>query len=265
VNTQTNSLSLSSILATIFNSLASLVDFIFCIPYLGRILKWLWNSLLTLIQLIFGLLEEALNYHPIKVLRFGVIILNDEEGNPLTTPEKIYPEILRTQEILDQAKVKIIPAFPAPKKGRESGRLPDAEYWIRTQSTPASKTILDVDCNTKAMLQDLAMTGVQYQFKTIQTLFSTSFRRVFGIGAPITVFVVRDIGTKAGCSLGWLSDYVTLKSKLPLCLAHEIGHACNLFHTDDKENLMYEKSCRPVKLTKRQIGLLRASRHVSYF
>lgn len=125
--------------------------------------------------------------------------------------------------------------------------------------------MLDVDCNFKAMLQDLVMTGSKYQFNTVTNFFDTSFRRVFGLGAPITVYVVRDIRKKGGCSLGWLSDYITVRHNHTRCITHEIGHACNLMHTDDEENLMYPKSCAPEKMTPWQIILMRASRHVAYF
>ncbi|HKJ28413.1 MAG TPA: hypothetical protein VJ965_12295 [Anaerolineales bacterium] len=259
------SLSIKSILASFLNGLASVVDFIFCIPVLGRVLKWLWNSILTLIQVILGLLENAMGYKPIKKLRFGVLILKDEEGNLLTTPDAVYAEVARTQEILAQAKVEIIPAFPPVKMLPEGGTLPESGRWIRTARNPSPGRMLDVGCDGSAMIQDLMMPGLHYQMNTIRTFFSTAFRRVFGLGAPITVFIVRDIKGKAGCSIGWLGDYVTLQHNFPLCMAHEIGHACNLLHSENPENLMYPKSCKPSTLTTWQIILLRSSRHVSYF
>jgi hypothetical protein len=264
-NSINNNLSLTSIIAAGINGIAAAVDFIFCIPVLGRILKWVWNSILTIITLILGLLEHMLKYRPIKKLRIGVLILTDEQGEPLTTPEIVYTQIKRAQDIYKQAKIEIIPAFPPLKKLPEEETLPESAQWIRTLSTPTPKSILDVDCDFKAIIQDLTLPGFQYQYNTIKTFFHSSFRRVFGFGAPITVFIVRKITKKGGCSIGWLSDYVTLRYKHSHCLAHEVGHACNLLHTDDPENLMYPKSCDPEKITPRQIILMRSSRHVSYF
>jgi hypothetical protein len=259
------SLSPGGIIAAVFNAIAAVVDFIFCIPILGRILKWLWNSFLTLIQVILGLLEYALQFRPTKKLRFGVLILKDEEGNPLTTPEKVYPEVERTREILAQAGIEIVPTFPPMKKLPEGGMLPESARWIRTAVKPSPTSMLDVSCDSAALIEDLTMPGLHYQYNTIRSFFNTSFRRVFGLGAPITVFMVRDIKKKAGCSISWLGDYVTLQHNFPICMAHEIGHACNLLHSDDPENLMYPKSCRPIDLTPWQIILMRASRHAAYF
>ena len=180
-------------------------------------------------------------------------------------PEKFYPSILRAAEIFEQAGIKIEPAFPPLKKLPEDGTLPEEDQWIRTLSTPAPTAMLDVSCNARAVLEDLTLTGYYYQTNMLISFFSTTFRRVFGIGAPITVFVVRDLKNKAGCSLSFLSDYVTLKADNPVCLAHEVGHACNLPHINDEaaENLMYP-ICKYTKLNPWQIILMRSSRHVSY-
>jgi hypothetical protein len=44
------------------------------------------------------------------------------------------------------------------------------------------------------------------------------------------VFAVHSIRGFKGCSLGPLTEYVTVDRASPVCLAHEIGHARNLPH-----------------------------------
>ena len=70
-------------------------------------------------------------------------------------------------------------------------------------------------------------------------------------------------GKLAGCSLGPLTDYVTVRADQPVCLAHELGHACSLLHTQAAANLM-NPTCGGVHLSRWQVAVLRASRHVTY-
>jgi len=85
------------------------------------------------------------------------------------------------------------------------------------------------------------------------------------LGAPLIVFVVRGIEGFGGCSLGPLSDYVAVMPNRLICIAHELGHACNLPHTKDPGNLLHHARCDQPRLSAGQAAVLRASRHVSYF
>jgi hypothetical protein len=252
------------------NLLAAFVDLIFCIPVFGRFVKWFWNSTITFIHFIFGLIEYMfwkLGYRPVKKFRVGFLVLRDQTNQPLTTPEAIFPAVQKAQEIYQQANVEIIPAFPPPKKLSESGEVQESTVWVRTPKVPAASRILEVGCNLPALLQDLGLAGTLFQYRTLGAFFDSGFRRLTGYGAPVTVFVVQEIKGFAGCSLGWLSDYVTVESKHLFTAAHELGHACNLLHRKDRANLMHPSSGKQetILLTSWQIALLRASRHVTLF
>jgi len=262
--------SFRQILMLLPNLIAALIDLIFCIPFLGRVIKWVWNSLITLIHFLVGLIEFLLwhaGVRPMKKFRVGFIILRDQENNPLTTPEKILPAVKKAQKIFEQAQVEIIPAFPQAKKLSESGEADEDSAWARTLPLPSASRILEVDCNLPAILQDLGLPGMLYQYQTVGNFFDSGFRRLTGYGAPVTVFVVQEIRGFAGCSLGWISDYVTVEYDHLFTTTHELGHACNLLHRHDKNNLMHPSSGKQetILLTDWQIAMLRASRHITLF
>jgi hypothetical protein len=89
---------------------------------------------------------------------------------------------------------------------------------------------------------------------------------VLGYGAPVIGFAVRKFepSTSAGCSVGPLADYVTVDFARAdaSTLAHEIGHACNLSHTE--AGLMKGSAPRDAHLSDWQKIKFRASRHVTY-
>jgi len=262
--------SVTEILLIIPNTLAALIDLVFCIPFIGRFVKWFWNSLITVIHLIFGMVEFLLwklNYRPMKKFRVGFIILRDQNDKPLTSSDSVLPAVNKAKEIFSQAKVEILPAFPLAKKLSETGERPESSAWVRTMSKPAAARILTLGCNLPAIMQDLGLPGTLLQYHTLESFFQTGLRRLTGYGAPVTVFVVQEIVGFAGCSLGWLSDYVTVEHNHLFTTAHELGHACNLLHRTDEDNLMHPRSGKQktILLTDWQIALLRASRHVTLF
>jgi len=201
---------------------------------------------------------------PKKYLRVQFFILSDGSG-PVVTEAELQPAIDKTREILkQQVNVQILPygqmveviGEPAPydalnppgKWGAETGD----ELWGEAGDFFA---------------QHLA----GWNAVPISTTF------------PITVFVVADVGNgNGGYSMGPLTDYVLIdpalikrtggvfgvfnEPDLP-GTAHEIGHACNLFHVGSKTNLMYGDSDerQDTNLSWYQKNLFRSSRHVVYW
>jgi hypothetical protein len=182
-----------------------------------------------------------------KKLRVRVVILRDEAGKPVATPEQVEPSLVEARRVLrEQLAIDLLPA---------------AEPLVRTLEVPAPPAALDSPCADGSYRADLGEGGA-------------FFRRhrerggVTGSGAPITVFVVRDVLGKAGCSLGPLVDHVTvdmtaLTGRRLRVLAHELGHACGLPHSNAAENLMLPKAMGD-RVQPWQAAVFRSSRHVTY-
>jgi hypothetical protein len=181
-----------------------------------------------------------------KRLRVRVLILRDERGKPVATPEDVEPALAEARRILgEQAAIELLPAL---------------EPLVATLEVPAPPAALDSPCAEGSWRADFGTGGAFFR--------RFSARRRAGSGAPVTVFVVRDVLGKAGCSLGPLVDYVTvdmtaLRGRTRRVLVHELGHACGLPHAGAAENLMLPKRMGE-RLQPWQIAVLRSSRHVTY-
>lgn len=182
-----------------------------------------------------------------RKLRVRVTILRDEQGTPVCTPEEVDPSLEEARRVLRETLAIDL--------------LAAAEPMVRTIDEPAPSTALDSPCAEGSYRADFGTGGA-------------FFRRhrdrggLTGSGAPITVFVVRDVLGKAGCSLGPLVDYVTvdttaLTGRRLRVLAHELGHACGLPHSASPENLMLPSRMGD-RLQPWQVAVFRSSRHVTY-
>ncbi|MFQ5400908.1 MAG: hypothetical protein ACE5E7_15090 [Anaerolineae bacterium] len=210
------------------------------------------NLLKESVHRVLGMPELALYFtgvRPLKWLRLQVVILRNEAGTPLAQESELAASLKEAARVFEQeAGVRIIPA----------GAL------VTTLPTPAPTAALDVHCETAAWREDFSECGAHFR----KALANHTAGKLFGYGAPVTVFIVRSIFRKGGCSLGPLADYVTVEAGVlnrgsRRLLAHEVAHACGLFHSRDKTNLMFPIG--PGERLKRwQAAVLRNSRHVTY-
>jgi hypothetical protein len=186
-----------------------------------------------------------------KRLRVAVVILRDESGQPVALPTDVQRAVVEAQRVLrEQAAVELVAA---------------REPLVTTLEGPAPTPALDAPCAEGSWRADFGAGGGFYRDHSIR---NGAAALVTGSGAPLTVFVVRNVIGRAGCSLGPLTDYLSidggaLRTRLLRVLAHELGHACGLPHVGDEANLMHPKAVGE-RLAPWQIAVLRSSRHVTY-
>jgi hypothetical protein len=234
----------------ILNVVGLIVGIILAIPGIGRFLRQLWGLVTELIWRFLGIpgLLLDLVWMWTKRLRVNIYILSDNKG-PLATEASLAPVIADAQAIYRQFKINLI--------------VED----VQVQTVVAPDYVLDVHCDGGAFKDDYGRAGTWFEIHAneYRTGFEGNGRRLVGYGGPLTVFVVRDVVGKRGCSLGPLSDYVTIEGGTPICLAHELGHACGwVDHSENTGNLMFS-ACGGRNLTKWQQLVIRNSRHVTYF
>ena len=253
------------------NFFATFIWLILSIPILGRLIAWIWRIVLTLVWGIVSAIVDGLpglfGIRLRKKVRVCIVILTDETG-PLAQAADFDAGIERAKKVYDrEANVEFIVA------------------GIHTYKSVAPDSALDVHCESEeegwgnSATDDLLLTGTFFENVGNTQCFDGAFLRLIGYASPLIVFVVRDIqGDERGCSLGPLTDYVTIEGRrkqtpegtaaepVGRSLGHEVGHACHLRHKFENGNLMCPGGCAgddPV-LTGGQVFLFRASRHVTF-
>lgn len=198
---------------------------------------------------------------PRNSLRLRIAVLRDVTNTPVASNSVIHPILEYTMSIFsEQANVDILAADG---------------LFMETLVSPAPTSALEVGCDADAWLEDFGEAGDFFRLNSAQDIAS----RVFGHAVPVTAFIVRNIREgKTGCSLGPLTDYVVIglqglensnANELSLVpskvLAHEIAHACGLWHGDyGMSNLINPSPDSATRLTRFQKAVLRNSRHVTY-
>ncbi len=190
----------------------------------------------------------------LSTVRVRVLILSDERGSPLTTPDRLTGSLdLADRVFRAQAGIRV------------------RCERIDTVTGPAPTAALDPRANRLLLLDDiLGRTSFYREYLAARSPLAV-------VGDPVTVVVVRNIaGRTTGCSLGMTADWVIAEASLfdsarppqfdETVLAHELGHALNLPHHRDRANLMFPMSSPPDQLRgtglrRWQAALLHANRH----
>ncbi len=211
-----------------------------------------FNLLKELINRLFKLPEFLLalaGFRFPKKLRLRVVILRDERGVPLASEAEVFPSYVEAERLFSRmAGVTVEPAG----------------WRVVTAPHAAPRKALDVRCKDGAWQDDLGEAGGFFRGLMGKTMAGD----LIGYGAPVTVFIIRSMTTHNGCSLGPAADYVTLEARTlqstRRLLAHEVAHACGLWHSKDPQNLMIPRGPGE-RLSNWQAAILRTSRHVTYF
>lgn len=195
---------------------------------------------------IFDLLFGFIGWPP-KKLRLHIFILSDDKG-PLMAPGDLDSSIDFLRKTLKDRFNVNLKAY--------------SKTFVETIPGTAPVAALEVGCS-KAWLDEIGDAG-DFFAKHLAGWNAIPITVTF----PITAFVVRSITGKIGCSLGPLTDYITITPegvKSESTLAHEIGHSCGLWHYSNTDFLMYPDAPRGNRVRGWQMNLFRSSRHVQYW
>ncbi|MHC4153286.1 MAG: hypothetical protein ACYSSP_14500 [Planctomycetota bacterium] len=207
---------------------------------LGRVIAEVAGRIIGLPDLLLGFITW-----PSKKLRIKILILSDQNGKAVSLASDLTMSIDYAKKVFkDRLNVKLLP-YPGPKKP-----------MVELIADPAPAAALNVGCGSNAWGEEFGEAGEFFA------------DHLPGLVFPITVFVVKDVIGKEGCSLGPLTDYATLDPsgiKSGSTLAHEVAHACSLWHSGSKSNLMWKNPNRGDSIKWWQKNLFRSSRHVTYW
>lgn len=180
---------------------------------------------------------------PKKRLRIRVLILRSENADETPSP-------ISLDEMINYAKRSFAKNF---------------KVELMPQGKKDFVEILRKDVPIEALITKGGSGALNDELKVAGNFFAANLG---GVIYPITVFIVKDIKGADGCSLGPMSDYVTIDHvglKNVSVLAHELAHACGLWHLNDKRNLLYTERYRGDEVRWWQKNIFRSSRHVTYW
>jgi hypothetical protein len=232
--------------------------------------KKVWRAVKTVarvvVKAVVGLVMRVLHiagsvldliYMVKKKMRIQVFILRDAKDTGLVPEQALDAAISTAKQIfLDRFKVEIR-AYGKP--------------IVQTLPDVAPAAALDVHCDTGGFEDEFGEAG-EYFAGHLAGWVAIPVSLKF----PVTVFVVRTIKDKIGCSIP-ITDYVTLAATPApgstvtgitsvTTLAHELAHTCLLAHrNDDKSNLLYPDHTRGTSVTKWQRWVARTSRHCTWW
>lgn len=195
--------------------------------------------LINLFDTLFGFLKW-----PEKKLRIKVFLLKTQQPDPEILAAELSNAINYTKEVFRKNfNVSVIP-------------VRDNEPFAEVLKTIPSFEALHTKGSTGALTEEFKIAGSFYAANLRTPIY------------PVTAFVVLSIKGATGCSLGPMTDYVTLDHSAARdnsILAHELAHACGLWHLRDQENLLWNRKNRGDKTNWWQKNIFRGSRHVTYW
>ncbi len=243
------------IVNVILDVIGFIIELILSIPIIGGIIRTILNWVTEIIWRLVGLVDFIASLAGLRLRKkmyFGVVVPS-VGGTAIVTDADIMRQVNATVTFYDQT-CNINMIFTG---------------ICHTGISPPPAGLV-VECGAGGFFNDWWLAGSYFEFAAATCKFRDSFRRVIGLGAEISVFIVQNVtpaGTN-GCSFSSTHNYVVIEARpgdQAFVAAHEIGHACWLPHDGDLANLM--NSTTPATnptLTNVQIAVVRWSKHCVY-
>ncbi len=192
----------------------------------------------------------------------AVVLTRD--GDPVASPQVVEERLAEASAILQkQAGVRLVQIrFACDARPP----LP----LVGTAASASGEHALTSACDFTALRDDLLRRGGGRWYRRLifQEAWRGYFRgtrRLLFLGRPVYLFVIQQVKGMSGCSLGPLADYVVVGAECGgMTMAHEIAHACGLWHVRRETNLMKHIHSRD-ELTRLQAAVLSTSEHVTPF
>ena len=203
------------VLVFALNLVAAILNVILAIPIIGPIIKAIIRAITTVLSYVVGLVDGLARLIGIRItkhLRVHVISLS-EGVIPLAYEAHLTPIMRETERILyDRAGIRVHTTFHEP---------------IRNPPEDALRLGTEVDL----ILDELWLKGTWHQMQTVK-LFEANLWSLVGIGHPILVYVIREVGydgpgTVIGASGGPFTDWIAVErdSVVPQVVADAAGAA----------------------------------------
>jgi hypothetical protein len=210
------------------------------------ILEWLIGRIIS----VFDLLVCVIGFRPgTKKMRICPLIIADQAGIPAMPEADVQRQIDRAVEIYRQCNVDLI--FSPIQVVQGNAHLIDASGCDAGGYFSGDRTEYEHLSCCQGFLESLKCLRFPSGFIWPRQIFKAIWVRSLATG-------------DRGCYM--LPESFTLIASTAAIdtLAHEIGHACDLLHREDPQNLMTTPTRTDALLTPWQCCVIRSSRFVTY-
>ena len=274
------------VIAFAWNVIAAILNFVLQLPIIGPLVRAVIRAITTVLSYVVGLIDglaRLIGIRLTKHLRVHVIPLS--RGNaPLAFSQHLQPIMAQTEATLyRRGQIRVHTTYHDPIRNP-----PESSLRIGTEGD--------------LILDEAWLKGSWFQAQA-NKLFESGVWRLFGIGQPVIVFVVEEVGYDGiggvvGCSGGPFIDWVAVEvssvvpqviagtnnaypptvadggsavaqmnaSYAPFAIAHEICHTLGLLgHANaNAGELMVSGTITGDALSPFQVGLIRSSPRVTF-
>lgn len=225
----------------------SIVDWI--ISHLIGLAEWIANRILTFPEWL-GCLIGIKGYN--KNFRICPIVLTDEKGQPIAPIAEIERQIAKAITIYkEECNIRVI-STPVLIKANTAHLLNVSACDAGAYFSNGRMDLNQLACCEGGLMDSINClrfpSGLIWPMKTLRAIWVKSIE-----------------GDKRGCYMPMESFVLVAKTGAIDTLAHEMGHAGDLPHSDDSGNLMNTPSRTNSNLSSLQCCTLRTSRFVSIF